>query len=102
MARLSKAEITESLEGLSAWKLEGETIAKGYEFTSFPEAIRFVNKVAGLAESADHHPDILINYRRVTLTLSTDREGGLTKKDFQLAKQIENGRRSMVPKAGRL
>ena len=101
MARLSKAEIAESLEGLSAWKLEGKTIAKGYEFPSFPEAIRFVNKVAGLAESADHHPDILINYRRVTLTLSTDSEGGLTKKDIQLAKLIENGRHSMVQEAGR-
>ena len=102
MARLSKAEIAESLEGLTAWKLEGKTITKGYEFPSFPEAIRFVNKVAGSAESADHHPDILINYRRVTLTLSTDSEGGLTNKDFQLAKQIENGRHSMVREAGRL
>ena len=89
MARLSKAEIAESLEGLTAWKLEGKTITKGYEFPSFPEAIRFVNKVADLAEKADHHPDILINYRRVTLTLSTHSEGGLTKKDFQLAGQIE-------------
>jgi 4a-hydroxytetrahydrobiopterin dehydratase len=84
MARLSKAKIAESLEGLAAWKLEGKTIAKGYEFPSFPEAIRFVNKVAGLAVSADHHPDILINYRRVTLILSTDSEGGLTKRTFNL------------------
>jgi 4a-hydroxytetrahydrobiopterin dehydratase len=94
MARMSKAAIAESLEGLAAWKLEGETIAKGYEFPSFPEAIRFVNKVAGLAETSDHHPDILINYRRVTLTLSTHSEGGLTKKDFQLASQIEKERKS--------
>jgi 4a-hydroxytetrahydrobiopterin dehydratase len=94
MAKMSKAEIAESLEGVAAWKLEGKTIAKGYEFPSFPEAIRFVNKVAGLAEKADHHPDILINYRRVTLTLSTHTEGGLTKKDFQLASQIEKERKS--------
>ena len=89
MAKVSKAEIAESLEGLVAWKLEGKTIAKGYEFPSFPEAMRFVNNVAALAEAADHHPDILINYRKVTLTLSTHDEGGLTKKDFQLASQIE-------------
>jgi 4a-hydroxytetrahydrobiopterin dehydratase len=89
MAAMSEAEIVKNLEALAAWKLEGETITKKYEFPSFPEAIRFVNKVADLAERADHHPDILINYRRVTLTLSTHSEGGLTKKDFQLAGQIE-------------
>jgi 4a-hydroxytetrahydrobiopterin dehydratase len=94
MAKMSKAEIAESLEGLVAWKLEGKTITKGYEFPSFPEAMSFVNNVARLAETADHHPDILINYRRVTLTLSTHDEGGLTKKDFQLASQIEEERKS--------
>jgi 4a-hydroxytetrahydrobiopterin dehydratase len=94
MAKMSKAEIAESLESLVAWKLEGKTIAKGYEFSSFPDAMRFVNSVAGLAEAADHHPDILINYRRVTLTLSTHDEGGLTRKDFQLASQIDKERQS--------
>ena len=94
MAKMSKAEIAASLEGLVGWKLEGKTIAKGYEFPSFPEAMHFVNNVAGLAEAADHHPDILINYRRVTLTLSTHDEGGLTKKDFELASQIEKERKS--------
>ena len=89
MAAMSEAEIVKNLEALAAWRMEGETITKKYEFPSFPEAIRFVNKVADLAEKADHHPDILINYRRVTLTLSTHSEGGLTKKDFQLAGQIE-------------
>jgi 4a-hydroxytetrahydrobiopterin dehydratase len=90
MARMSNSEIVESLESLAGWKLEGETITKKYEFPSFSEAVRFVNQVADLAEVADHHPDILINYRRVTLTLSTHSEGGLTKKDFQLARQVEN------------
>jgi 4a-hydroxytetrahydrobiopterin dehydratase len=89
MAAMSEAEIVKNLKALAAWQLEGKTITKKYEFPSFPEAIRFVNKVADLAERADHHPDILINYRRVTLTLSTHSEGGLTKKDFQLAGQIE-------------
>ena len=51
MAKMSKAEIAESLESLVAWKLEGKTISKGYEFPSFPDAMRFVNKVAGLAEA---------------------------------------------------
>jgi 4a-hydroxytetrahydrobiopterin dehydratase len=56
MAKMSKAEIAASLEGLGGWKLEGKTIAKGYEFPSFSDAMRFVNNVAGLAEAADHHP----------------------------------------------
>ena len=51
MAKMSKAEIAASLEGLVGWKLEGKTIAKGYEFPSFPEAMRFVNNVAALAEA---------------------------------------------------
>jgi 4a-hydroxytetrahydrobiopterin dehydratase len=91
MAKYSKPEILTKLNSLDGWRLEGEEIKKQYEFPSFPEAIKFVNKVADLAEQADHHPDILINYRRVTLALSTHDEGGITRKDFNLAEQIERG-----------
>ena len=89
MAKYSKSEILEKLKSLKGWRLEGEEIKKRYEFPSFPEAIKFVNKVADLAEQADHHPDIVINYRRVTLALSTHDEGGITQKDFALADQVE-------------
>jgi 4a-hydroxytetrahydrobiopterin dehydratase len=60
MAKYSKSEVLAKLKNLNGWKLDGAEIKKQYEFTSFPEAIKFVNKVAGLAEQADHHPDILI------------------------------------------
>lgn len=89
MAKYSKSEVLAKVKSLDGWRLEGEEIKKKYEFSSFPDAMKFVSKVADLAERADHHPDILINYRRVTLTLSTHSEGGITQKDFDLAEQIE-------------
>jgi len=89
MAKLTAEAIQEGLKKLSGWSLKGEAISQQYTWPSFPEAINFVNRVADLAEQADHHPDILINYRRVTLTLSTHNEGGITQKDFDLAERIE-------------
>jgi 4a-hydroxytetrahydrobiopterin dehydratase len=77
------------LKSLDGWKLEGEGMKKKYEFSSFPDAVQFVNNVADLAERADHHPDILINYRGITLTFSTHNEGGITQKDLRLAEQVE-------------
>jgi 4a-hydroxytetrahydrobiopterin dehydratase len=67
---------------LSGWTLDGDAIRKKYTFKDFMEAIGFVNRLAAEAERADHHPDILINYKRVTLTYTTHSEGGLTDKDF--------------------
>ena len=81
--KLSQAEIAERLKTLEGgWTREGDAIRKKYTFTGFAEAIAFVNRLAPEAEAADHHPDILINYKRVTLTYSTHSEGGLTEKDF--------------------
>jgi 4a-hydroxytetrahydrobiopterin dehydratase len=82
MATLTRGEAERRLEGLSGWTLEGDAISKKYTFTDFLEAIAFVNRLALEAQAADHHPDILINYKRVTLTYSTHSEGGLTEKDF--------------------
>lgn len=87
--RLSKEEITEGMKKLSGWILKGDAIEKQYTLGSFPEAIGFVNRVADLAEAVDHHPDILINYKRVKMTLTTHSEGGLTQKDLDLARKIE-------------
>lgn len=89
MATLSEAEIKQKLEALSGWGLKGKSIEKRYDLGSFPEAIRFVEQVAALAESEQHHPDIVINYNAVTLTLSTHSAGGVTEKDLILADQIE-------------
>jgi 4a-hydroxytetrahydrobiopterin dehydratase len=82
MAKLTPADIDQRLSNLSGWTLEGDAIRKQYEFESFPDAVAFVTRLVPEAESADHHPDIQVNYRRVTLTYSTHSEGGLTAKDF--------------------
>jgi 4a-hydroxytetrahydrobiopterin dehydratase len=82
MPRLSRAEVDRQLKSLDGWMLEGDAIRKQYTFPGFMDAMAFVNRLAPKAEAADHHPDILISYRRVTLTYSTHSEGGLTQKDF--------------------
>lgn len=89
MALLSEAEIEEGLNRLRGWEKKGNEIVKVYKNKNFVESIGFVNKVAILAEKADHHPDILIQYKNVTLTLSTHSQGGLTGKDFKLAGEID-------------
>jgi len=80
--KLSRADAEKRVKALNGWALEGDAIKKQYTFKDFVEAIAFVNRLAPEAEKADHHPDILINYKRVTLTYSTHSEGGLTEKDF--------------------
>ena len=82
MAKLSRAEAEQQAKALEGWTLEGDAVRKQYTFATFPDAIAFVNSLAPKAEAADHHPDILISYKRVTLTYSTHSEGGLTEKDF--------------------
>jgi 4a-hydroxytetrahydrobiopterin dehydratase len=81
--KLSHTEIENRLKALNGgWTLEGNGIRKQFTFKDFPDAVGFVNRLVPEAEAADHHPDILINYKRVTLTYSTHSEGGLTAKDF--------------------
>jgi 4a-hydroxytetrahydrobiopterin dehydratase len=82
MPALSRNEAEQRVKGLNGWTLEGDAIRKQYTFADFPSAVEFVNRLVPEAEAADHHPDILINYKRVTLTYSTHSEGGLTAKDF--------------------
>jgi 4a-hydroxytetrahydrobiopterin dehydratase len=80
--KLSHAEAVQKLTTLSGWTLDGDAIRKQYTFKDFLEAIAFVNRLAPEVNAVDHHPDILVNYKRVTLTFSTHSEGGLTAKDF--------------------
>ena len=89
MPKLSSEEIEARVAALPGWARAGRGIRKRYRFRAFPEAIAFVTRVAFLAEAADHHPDIAINYNRVTLALITHSENALTEKDFNLAAQIE-------------
>jgi 4a-hydroxytetrahydrobiopterin dehydratase len=70
------------LRDLEGWSRDGEAIRKQYVFRGFPEAVAFVSRLVPHAEAADHHPDITINYKRVTLVYTTHSAGGLTPKDF--------------------
>jgi 4a-hydroxytetrahydrobiopterin dehydratase len=80
--KLSQADIDARMKQLNGWTLERDAIKKQFTFKDFMAAIAFVDKLAPEADRADHHPDILINYKRVTLTYSTHSEGGLTELDF--------------------
>jgi 4a-hydroxytetrahydrobiopterin dehydratase len=82
MAKLTSPEIDTRMKAMTGWTRDGDAIHKQFTFAGFPEAVAFVARIAPEAERADHHPDILINYKRVTLTYSTHSEGGLTDKDF--------------------
>ncbi len=87
---LSDASITEHLVALPAWRRAGQEIRAGYRAPDFPAAIALVDAVAIKAEAANHHPDIDIRYSSVDFVLSTHSEGGLTEKDFALARDIDD------------
>lgn len=88
MALLNESQIAEGLARLPGWERQGASIRRTWTFPAFMDGIAFVNRVAELAEQADHHPDIDIRYTRVTLVLSTHSAGGLTARDLRLAEQI--------------
>ena len=90
MAALSEAGVRARLGSLEGWSLGNGDIEAQFTFDSFQTAMAFVNRVAELAELAGHHPDITVNYNRVTLALSTHSEGGITVKDFDLAREINS------------
>jgi 4a-hydroxytetrahydrobiopterin dehydratase len=89
MPPLTKDEVKTRLQELTGWERDGDEIEKKFSFGDFAASMAFVNRVAELAEAADHHPDIAIKYNRVKLTLSTHSEGGVTEKDFALAAEID-------------
>ena len=79
---ISRADAEQRVREMPGWKLEGDAISRQFTFPAFPEAIAFVVRLGFAAEAVDHHPDLLINYKRVTVTYSTHSAGGLTDKDF--------------------
>jgi 4a-hydroxytetrahydrobiopterin dehydratase len=88
MSLLSQHEIEQRLAG-SDWSREGDAIVREWKLGDFAAAIAFVNRVADLAERANHHPDMLVHgWNHVRLTLSTHSQGGLTEADFELAGEI--------------
>ncbi|CAG0977352.1 4a-hydroxytetrahydrobiopterin dehydratase [Phycisphaerales bacterium] len=83
--KMQPPAVQEALKGLPEWSEVGEAIQRTYQFKDFVTAMEFVNKVAQHAEGMQHHPDIMIRYSRVTLTLSTHDAGGISTKDFASA-----------------
>lgn len=89
MAKLTEPQIAEQLATTPNWQLEESAIAHQFQLKDFPGSIQFVNRVAEAAEAAWHHPDIDIRWNRVRLVLTTHDEGGLTIKDFDLARSFD-------------
>ena len=87
--RLDEAAVAEALRRAPGWQRAGAEIRRTYRFADFREALAFVNRVGALAETAGHHPDIDIRYNSVTLALTTHDAGGLSAKDFELARAID-------------
>jgi len=94
MATLSADQIANQLKPLAGWDFKDNAISKRFRFKDFMTGVAFVNRIAEIAEAADHHPDILINYTRIAFSCTTHSEGGVTDKDFRLAESIENAFKS--------
>ena len=89
MAKSTSVQIRKVLKTVPRWKKKGAVITRVFEFKDFVSAMKFVNTVARLAEKAWHHPDIDIRWNKVTLALTTHDAGGLTEKDFALARKFD-------------
>lgn len=89
MGKLTGSEVAQKMAGVKDWKEHQSAITRTFTFKDFNGSMRFVNAVATEAEKANHHPDIDIRWNKVTLTLSTHDAGGLTEKDFALAKKSD-------------
>ena len=90
MAVLSAEQVAERLKALPEWRAEGDAIVREYTFDGgFMGSIGFVNRLAAAAEVADHHPDLAINWNKVTVTFSTHSQGGVTEKDLEMAAEAD-------------
>ena len=88
MALLDDTAITRELAEVPGWERDGDAIVMTATLGDFKEAMAYVNRIAEIAEERNHHPDITIQWNKVTLTLSTHSAGGLTANDFDLARRI--------------
>jgi 4a-hydroxytetrahydrobiopterin dehydratase len=87
---LSDTEIQQALQQLPGWTRNGKAIQRIFEFGNFVQAMEFVNHIAEAAETVNHHPDILINYNKVTLSLVSHDSGGVTQRDIKMAARIND------------
>jgi 4a-hydroxytetrahydrobiopterin dehydratase len=89
MPALAAKQVTLHLRAIPRWSKRAQTILRAFKFDGFLKAIAFVNRIARKAQKLNHHPDIDIRFDKVTLKLTTHDEGGLTEKDFSLARQCD-------------
>ena len=85
---LSEVEVQQALRDLPGWKRNGKAIDRNFQFENFLKAMEFVNQIAEAAEAVNHHPDILISYNKVTLSLISHDSGGVTHRDVKMAARI--------------
>ncbi len=90
MEKLDQQQIQDNMAAFPEWSLNGDTLQRTFGFEDFLGAMDFVKRVAELAEDQQHHPDIMIRYSKVTLSLSTHDAGGLTAKDFEFAQCVDD------------
>jgi 4a-hydroxytetrahydrobiopterin dehydratase len=90
MALLVRDEIDAALRDLPGWRFADNAIVKEFTFAGFPEAVAFVNRLVPGSEAADHHPDLAVSYRRVTVAFTTHSEGGVTAKDVAGARLADS------------
>jgi 4a-hydroxytetrahydrobiopterin dehydratase len=88
MARLNDEEIEQGLAELDGWERNGEAIERTFQLDDFKGSVDFVNRLTPEAEGMNHHPDLAISWNKVTVTITSHSEGGLTQNDFELAKRI--------------
>ena len=89
MAAMSDDEIGTRLEGAEGWERDGESLRKQFEFGDFNGSVDFINRITPVAEEMNHHPDLAISWSKVTVSLSTHSQGGITESDFELAQKID-------------
>jgi 4a-hydroxytetrahydrobiopterin dehydratase len=89
LVKMDEASLGPALAAVPHWRRTGPILSRTYLFKDFPGAMKFVNAVAGLAEQVQHHPDIDVRWNQVTLALTTHEAGGLTAKDFALARECD-------------
>jgi 4a-hydroxytetrahydrobiopterin dehydratase len=87
--KLSDSDVQARLADLPGWRATADAISRRYQFPSFPDAVAFVTRLGFAAEAADHHPDLVVSYTRVTVTWTTHSEGGVSPKDFDGARQSD-------------
>jgi len=87
--KLSDLEVQRALGTLPGWSRRGDVLTKTFAFDRFVDGIRFIDRLARVADDMNHHPDVDIRYTKITIMLSTHDAGGITQADLRLAEKIE-------------